>query len=424
MFFLGTLFAAGMWLFVEQILVPYQQTYALNHSVPRGNLSDLYPRWLGARELLLHSRDPYSPEVTEQIQVGYYGRALDAHRAADPKDQQGFAYPIYVVFLLAPLVKLPFPLVHAGFRWFLLVLAILTVFLWLRILGWKLSRLGVMACILFVVGSFPVAQGILLQQISLFLSFLIAAVFFLLIQKQYGLAGALLALATIKPHLVVLVVAWLLLWAFSDWEERKNLFWGFAVTLVFLCGAGEWILPGWLGKFFKAIAEYHQYTDDRSVAHLLLGPLWGSILAFLILIVLAICCSRARKLSQESSEFIFVSAMALTATLIVLPAFTRYNQIFLLPAVFFLVKNFGSLWHGKLTRQFILVGAIWTVIWPWIAAIFLSAGLLVARTKRITYLWSLPLYPTVLTGIVVFICLGLYLPIFNKMQRQISRMTN
>ena len=76
--------------------------------VPRGNLSDLYPRWLGARELLLHRRNPYGDDITHEIQKGYYGRALDPARPDDPRDQQGFAYPIYVVFLLAPLIGLPF----------------------------------------------------------------------------------------------------------------------------------------------------------------------------------------------------------------------------------------------------------------------------------------------------------------------------
>lgn len=413
---LSVLCAASMWFYVEQILVPYQQAYALKHSVPRGNLSDLYPRWLGARELLLHNRDPYSPEITREIQAGYYGRPLDPGRATDPKDQQRFAYPVYVIFLLAPLVKLPFSIVHAGFRWFLLGLTVLTAFLWLRILGWKLSRLGVVASMLFVVGSFPVAQGILLQQISLIVSFLIAVVFFLLTQKRYGLAGVFLALATIKPHLAILVVAWLLLWSFSEWRERKNVFWGFSVTLALLCGAGEWVLPGWGGKFVKALAAYGKYTDNRSVANLILGPFWGSILAFLILFALGMCCWRARKGSQDNPNFIFVAAVALTSTLVVLPSVSPYNQILLLPAVFFLIKNFHSLWRRKLISQFVLVGAILTVVWPWIATIFLSTSFLLTRAEWIFSLWGLPLHPSVITALAAFICLGLYLPVFNSIK--------
>ena len=97
----AVLCASAMWFYVNQILVPYQRADATAHQRPRGNLSDLYPRWYGSRELLLHHRNPYSPEVTSEIQVGYYGRPLDPSRAADPRDQQGFAYPVYVAFLLA-----------------------------------------------------------------------------------------------------------------------------------------------------------------------------------------------------------------------------------------------------------------------------------------------------------------------------------
>src|ERR1700686_1530177 len=117
-FFIGAVLAGdSMWFSVDRILVPYQRADAAAHQRPRGNLSDLYPRWLGARELLLHHRDPYNDDVTRDIQAGYYGRPLDPPRGEDPKDRQGFAYPVYVVFLLAPTITLPFSAVQAGFRW-------------------------------------------------------------------------------------------------------------------------------------------------------------------------------------------------------------------------------------------------------------------------------------------------------------------
>ena len=56
-----------MWCYVTRVLVPYQRADAAAHQRPRGNLSDLYPRWFGARELLLHHRNPYDPEVTRDL---------------------------------------------------------------------------------------------------------------------------------------------------------------------------------------------------------------------------------------------------------------------------------------------------------------------------------------------------------------------
>src|SRR6266403_5151881 len=95
---IAVLLAASMLWYVQNLLIPYQRADAAAHDRPRGNLSDLYPRWLGARELLLRGRDPYSAEVTREIQAGYYGRPLDSSRPDDPKDEQAFAYPLYVAF--------------------------------------------------------------------------------------------------------------------------------------------------------------------------------------------------------------------------------------------------------------------------------------------------------------------------------------
>src|SRR5882672_11451017 len=106
---------AGMWLYVQRVLVSYQVSDAAAHGRPRGNLSDLYPRWLGAKELLLRGRDPYSAEVTSEIQAGYYGRPLDPSRPNDPSDAQGFASPVSVVFFFAPTIGLPFAIVRQAF---------------------------------------------------------------------------------------------------------------------------------------------------------------------------------------------------------------------------------------------------------------------------------------------------------------------
>src|SRR5437899_7171930 len=69
---LSLLSAVSTWFYVQRILVPHQLAEAAAHGRPRGNLSDLYPRWLGARELLLHHRDPYSAEITREVQIGSY----------------------------------------------------------------------------------------------------------------------------------------------------------------------------------------------------------------------------------------------------------------------------------------------------------------------------------------------------------------
>src|SRR2546422_9857604 len=136
---LALLLAGSMWFYVERVLIPYQEADAAAHGRPRGILSDLYPRWIGTRELLFHHRDPYSPEVTREIQIGYYGRILDPNRPEDPKDEQRFTYPVYVVFFIAPTTTVPFPMVRVAFTWLLEIVTAVSVLLWLRVVRWRVS---------------------------------------------------------------------------------------------------------------------------------------------------------------------------------------------------------------------------------------------------------------------------------------------
>ena len=241
--------SASTWFYVNRILRAQQIADAAAHSRPRGNLSDLYPRWLGARELLRHGRNPYSAEITREIQQGYYGRALDSARTDDPRDQQGFAYPVYVVFLLAPTVGMPFDAVQVGFRWLLIALAGASVWLWLRVLRWEASCKITLIFIVLMLGWLPVVQGIKLQQLSLLVAGLLAACGACLAGGWLFCAGGLLALATIKPQLVWPLVLWLLLWAGSEWRSRRRFVLGFGLVMLLLLGGAQLVLPGWPRMF-------------------------------------------------------------------------------------------------------------------------------------------------------------------------------
>src|SRR4029077_13028807 len=127
-------------------------------------------------------------------QTGYYGRPLDPTRSADPHDEQRFAYPVYVVFLLAPIIGLPFPVVAIVFRWLLLLLTAVSALLWLRALRWKVSCTTLAIVLLLTLGSFPAIQGMKLQQLSLLVSAMIAGAAALLVAGHLATAGILLAL--------------------------------------------------------------------------------------------------------------------------------------------------------------------------------------------------------------------------------------
>ena len=412
--------AGSMWFYVQRVLIPYEKADSAAHERPRGNLSDLYPRWLGARELLLHHGNPYGNDITTEIQKGYYGRELDPARPDDPRDRQGFAYPVYVVFLLAPLIGFPFHGVQIFFHWLLVGLTAASVWLWLRALRWELPLMTVAACIALMLGSFPAVQGIKLQQLSLLVAALLAASVTCVASGFLFLGGALLALATIKPQLAWPLVAWLLLWAVGDWRARRKLVFGFGLVMALLLAGAEIILPGWWRMFAEAIGQYHQYTQNQSVLEVMLnevlgsvaggtvGRVGGQILAVIAVLACAPVLWKLRGEQPDSSGFSGATALVLALTVLVVPMYAPYNQVLLLPAILLLVRERATFMSRSRTRRLTyLVGAL-LVGWQWAASLGLTVlYLLVSRAWALDG-WRWPFFATFALPVWVFALIFFY----------------
>lgn len=395
--------AISMWLYVLCVLIPHQKREALKTGAPRGNLSDLYPRWLGARELLLHRRDPYSTEITREIQAGYYGRELDPTRSSDPRDQQAFAYPVYVVVLLAPTVRMDFTTVQQIFFWLLALLTAASVLFWLDALGYRISLWGKLAWILLTLGCFPAVQGLKLQQLSVLVAALIAGALSAVTHRRFMLAGVLLALASIKPQLVCLLMLWLLIWIVGNWRERARLFWSFVITLALLVIAGEILLPGWIREFRAAMTDYYRYTGGgKSVLDVLLTPAWGRVAAAILMGLLLFFAWRTRQSGESTEEFRWSMSLTLATTLLVIPMFAPYNQLLLLPAFMMTVRSACALWQKNQLSRFFLAIAALAVFSPFAAALGLVGALLFLPSETVQRAWELPFYPTFTIPITIY----------------------
>ncbi len=385
--------AASMWLWVQDIAIPHQLADSAVRSIPRGNLSDLYPRWLGARELFLHGRDPYSSEITREIQAGYYGRPIDSARPNDPKDEQAFAYPAYVVFLLFPTIRLPFPMIQEAFLWLLVGLTAASVPLWLRATGWRLSLNAEFTWIILAVGCFPATQGFKLQQLTLLVAFLLAASMYALSRRQLVLAGIFLGIASIKPQLVGLLCVWLFLWVIGNWRDRQRLLWSFTASMAVLVIAGEIVVPGWIHEFRAASVAYYHYTGGgTSVLDVALTPAWGRVAAAVLVAAVILLAWRVRRASQGTPAFFWSLALVLASTVIVIPMFAPYNQLLLLPVLMLAVRSIDRLWsRHRVSRLLVGVTAL-AVFWPWIAAGSLLFARLLLPGQQVERAWALPLY--------------------------------
>jgi hypothetical protein len=400
LFLLAVLAAASMWFYVDRILVAYQVSDAAAHQRPRGNLSDLYPRWLGARELLLHHRNPYGDDIALEIQKGYYGRVLDPAKPDDPKDQQGFAYPVYVVFLLAPLISLPFHGVQIFFHWLLLALSAASVWLWLRALHWRVPVLALATCVALTLGSFPAIQGIKLQQLSLLVAAILAGSAACMAGGLLFCGGVLLALATIKPQLAWPLVAWLLVWAMSDLRNRRRFLFGFGLGMTLLLGGSEIILPGWWWMFARAVQRYHGYTQNQSV--LLVPWAFSGIVITVAVLASMFVLGKLRGEPAEGEKFGRAVALVLALTVLVVPMYAPYNQLLLLPAILVMVRDRVPLISRSRTVRLLYMAGVVVLAWQWVASLSLTVAYWFESPAWALSAWKLPFFSTFAVPVIVF----------------------
>jgi len=389
----------GMRVYFQCIVIPHQLADAAAHGRPRGNVSDLYPPWIGTRELLLHGRDPYSDDVTREIQIGFYSRPLNPARAEDPANEERFAYPLYVVFPLAPALLFRFDTFQDVYLWGTFLAIVLSVPLWLRLLHWRVSRWTLLSLMLFTLGSPGAMQALKLHQLSLLvMAWVFAAAFLLISGRQLG-AGILLALATIKPQLLWLPVAWLALWCLSDWKRRYRLAVGFLVTMLALLVGSEVLLPKWILGFWRNIQEYPRYTGAASVVSKMVDPTLGVILAIVTAAATLWIGWREREQSAESEAFVRTLCLVLAASVFIAPTFVPYNQILLLPPALLLARDASSVLRRGGVELVLLRLTVVTLAWPWLCSIAL-AMLWLSSPGQADNFWTVPFWPVWMTPMV------------------------
>jgi hypothetical protein len=398
--------AASMWSYVFITWPEYAEA-----------LSDLYPRWYGARELLLHGRDPYSQEVTREIQVWERGRT-----ALPGEDEGRFAYPLYVSFLLAPTTSLQFHAVNVAAFWFLIALTGVTVALYLRHVNMSPPFPLLLIILILSLGSFPIVFAIRLRQLSLVAGFFIAAALALISKKRYSLAGVALALATIKPQLSTLLLAWLFFWTLGDWHNRQRLFWSFCLSMLGLTAGSEFLVHGWITKFVSASIAYVRYTDGRSILQVLLTRSGGAIVAGMVIALFLVYCYRSRKSAPDSYSFSLLTALVLSTTLAVIPTVAPHGQILLVPGMLLLVQHREIIWKAGRYFRLALVATWLLLVWQWVsaAAFTLTAATLAVKNAR--RLWMIPLSTSPVLPLAVALTIALTLRVVqpNRATRQRS----
>jgi len=333
---------------------------------------DFYPIWLTSREWIRERRDPYSPALTREIQIGLFGRPLDSQYPTDPpSDYRTFAYPAFTDLLLWPLSEIPFRALRIAWAAVLTALLAATVVGWVRALSWHVSGFTLAIILLLTICSYQELEGLYAGQLGLLVGFLLAASLLALLRNRLLLAGMLMALAMIKPQMVLLAILYLFLWSAYDWRRRSHFTVAFIATMVLLIVASLAVWPRWIQSWGNVIIGYPRYSTPPLAKELLgssMRSFIGTPLIALLLLTALVLAWRGRAAAAGSYEFwITLSTLLTLTTITLLPGQSVCDHVILLPGIFFLACRNELHKSTRISRAlFALAGAV--LLWPWLAA--------------------------------------------------------
>jgi hypothetical protein len=189
------------------------------------------------------------------------------------------------------------------------------------------------------------------------LSLLLFAFWAIRRERDY-LAGACLALATVKPQLAILIVPFFLTWNLL--QQRWRVLLAFALALGILFGTSFLLFPSWLREFVRVVTHYPSYKSVQTGPGYLLsdsnGGLWLWVLEAVSVVWLLGAWWLARRGDARWLDGAFVLTLAMTSFLP--PQTSIVNQLVLLPGILLLMRDSPN-WAARLGLAVLSIAGSW-----------------------------------------------------------------
>jgi hypothetical protein len=314
------------------------------YSVQNPGGSDFLPRWVGTRLFLMEGQSPYSDETTQEIQNLFYGRP--AHSG---EDQVLFVYPFYSIFLFSPFALLEnYDFARAIWMTVLEVSVILLVVVGLSLNRWRLSPFMLGLLMLFAALWYYTVRALINANVSLLIALVVALAFLAIRRERDGLAGLLLALTTIKPQMVILLILLVLLWSVSN--RRYILFWSILGNLALLTAVTSLLIPNWIWQNLVQLFAYPEYTLPTTPGEIFavwmpgVGMRLGYALTVIMIATLVFEWRQAW--GKDFRWLLWTSGLTLAATQLVgIPTATE-NYMIMFPALLMVFAAWDEQWRS------------------------------------------------------------------------------
>ncbi len=315
-----------------------------NHQFVRQNPggNDFLPRWVGTRMFLMRGWSPYSEQTNEAIQEMIFGRAAELD-----EDQSLFVYPMYTILIMAPYgIIQDYELARALWMTTLEISLVLLALSGISLSRWKPPVWLFIATILFSLFWYHSLRAVINGNASILIALFIAVSLLLLRQQQDALAGVLLALTTIKPQMVVLLIPLVFLWAIS--QRRWTIIGVFFGSLAIMAAIGMLFHPSWPMQNLAQVLTYPGYTLPGTPGAILtewlpgVGKQLGWMITALMVGVLVVEWRATWK--KEFVWLLWTAYLTLTITNLIGIRTATANYVALLPGLLLVFAAWDERW--------------------------------------------------------------------------------
>lgn len=360
---------------------------------PGGN--DFLVYWMGTRSFITEGISPYSDEVALRIQDMVYGRPAIAG-----EHELRFAYPLYsiVFFLPFALIK-EFTLARAVWMTVLEVALIALCFLSLRLTRWKPTPLILLLLLIFSLFWYHGLRALILGNAVVLVTLLLVGALLAIRSNADELAGVLLGFATIKPQVVVVLLVFVVIWAFAR-KRWKIIFW-LVGTVGLLTAACVLLMPDWLLQDLREIMRYSSYNPPGTPAAVFsiympgVGKRIGQAVSVLLMLVLLV--EWRLSLRGDFRAFLWAACLTLTASQWIGIQTDPGNFIVLYPALVLVLAMWDERWRRS--ASWMMIGTL----------VLLFAGIWLVFLHTLERAYQPIQSPLLFFPLPVFMFIGLYL---------------
>ena len=368
--------------------------YTYCHQNPGGN--DFLVHWMGTRLLLKDGLSPYSDQTATQIQIFAYG-----HPAQAGEHELRVAYPLYSVLLFIPFALIQDFATARAIWMTVLELSILSLtFLSIRAFQWKPNLVVLALIFLFSLVWYHAVRTIINGNAVGLVALVLLGAFLAIKNDMDEVGGFLLALTTIKPQLVVLVILFILIWAVN--RRRWKLVSWFMGTMVILVAVAFLFVPDWILQNIREILRYPGYNPPGtpgavfSVWFPAMGNRLGWILSGILILLLLVEWYLAVRRKPDFPGFFWTVYLTLVASQWIGIQTDPGNFIILFPAIVLVF----AMWEQRWKR----VGTALTVL----SLLILTIGIWAVFLSTVTYGYQPQQGPVMFFPLPLFLFITLY----------------